>query len=253
VGIAEEARESGSTDIYELIMRAPIKYKAFDDYSRTIVQSPEPAFLNGDTAVSRVLDRKQELNPVRPPKGVFSEEGEEGPATPEPDLDDYEAWDPFDPSWGPDHKGFEDPVFDITEDANIGGYPPVPTKGCDFVEFERLAETWFGPAEPLCGTALRLLHNPLPADLPTCEKDVLIHAAAMYGSIDRYLRLRRPVSIKGEVECIVRGICTLTLFKRRPHVLPGIPTVANQPYTHLLRSQSSLCSLVGGPGTQSQI
>lgn len=38
-----------------------------------------------------------------------------------------------------------------------------------------------------------LLYTPLPADLPTMDKDLLIQMAAYYGNINRYSRLRRPI------------------------------------------------------------
>lgn len=37
---------------------------------------------------------------------------------------------------------------------------------------------------------------------------------AYYGDIDRYVRLRRPVMIKNEMQCIVRGIYHNTMFAK---------------------------------------
>jgi hypothetical protein len=51
-----------------------------------------------------------------------------------------------------------------------------------------------------------LLYIPLLVDLPTVQKDILILVAARHGDINSYLRLRRPVLIEGEIECLVRGI-----------------------------------------------
>lgn len=62
--------------------------------------------------------------------------------------------------------------------------------------------------------AAKLLYLPLPADLPLCNKDILILAAAYYGDIDRYSRLRRPDMLLQEVTCVVRGICHNTLFAK---------------------------------------
>ncbi|KAK0651161.1 hypothetical protein B0T16DRAFT_434432 [Cercophora newfieldiana] len=52
-----------------------------------------------------------------------------------------------------------------------------------------------------------LLGTPLPFDLPTIHKDLLILAAATEGNVDRYVRLRRPQrSVYGELHCLVSGI-----------------------------------------------
>lgn len=59
-----------------------------------------------------------------------------------------------------------------------------------------------------------LLYSPLPVDLPTVNKDILILMAAYYGDIDRYVRLQRPVLIPGETACIIRGIFFNTLFAK---------------------------------------
>jgi hypothetical protein len=57
VHIAEEARESGCSRIYELIMSNNIKYEVMNDYSRTInIDKPRQASLNGDTAIRAYLD-----------------------------------------------------------------------------------------------------------------------------------------------------------------------------------------------------
>ncbi|KAH0439673.1 hypothetical protein CcaCcLH18_02783 [Colletotrichum camelliae] len=52
-----------------------------------------------------------------------------------------------------------------------------------------------------------LLYEPLPVDLPTARKDVLILMAAWEGDVDRYVRLRRPVTAeKRESLAVMRGI-----------------------------------------------
>ncbi|KAK3343841.1 hypothetical protein B0T25DRAFT_615151 [Lasiosphaeria hispida] len=53
---------------------------------------------------------------------------------------------------------------------------------------------------------IALLYSPLPPDLPTLNKDLLILKAAYTGNIDRYARLRRPRMIKTEYHCLIRGI-----------------------------------------------
>ncbi|EQL02878.1 hypothetical protein OCS_01410 [Ophiocordyceps sinensis CO18] len=69
-----------------------------------------------------------------------------------------------------------------------------------------------GSSLPVSKTALDLLSNPLPANLPTCDKDVLIVMAAYRGDLDRYCRLRRPHLVHGEFEAIVRGVYHNTQF-----------------------------------------
>jgi hypothetical protein len=57
-------------------------------------------------------------------------------------------------------------------------------------------------------------YNPLPLDLPTVKKDLLLLMAAYDGSIDRYVRLCRPSVTSIEVPCVIRGICHHTMFAR---------------------------------------
>ncbi|OQE36002.1 hypothetical protein PENCOP_c012G08868 [Penicillium coprophilum] len=80
------------------------------------------------------------------------------------------------------------PMFDITEDWCLDAEGTLPG------------------ARPVDPETVRLLCEPLPADLPTVDKDLLILMAAWSGNIDRYARLRRPTMIRGELPCIVRGI-----------------------------------------------
>lgn len=88
--------------------------------------------------------------------------------------------------------------FDITEDMGIaqetvGDYPPT-----------------------LAAEESALLYKPLPQDLPTTNKDLLILMAAYHGNIDRYARLRRPgrPMITHEFECVIRGIYHNVLFAK---------------------------------------
>jgi hypothetical protein len=80
------------------------------------------------------------------------------------------------------------PVFDITEDWCIDAEGTLPG------------------ARAVDPKAVQLLCEPLPADLPTIDKDLLILMAAWSGNIDRYARLRRPTMINGEMPCVIRGI-----------------------------------------------
>ncbi|KAA8646462.1 hypothetical protein EYZ11_000313 [Aspergillus tanneri] len=61
----------------------------------------------------------------------------------------------------------------------------------------------------------KLLFTPLPLDLPTMKKDLLIQMAAYEGNFDRYARLMRPGYMQDEeLHCVVRGIYHNTMFAR---------------------------------------
>ncbi|KAK8132192.1 hypothetical protein PG999_000365 [Apiospora kogelbergensis] len=63
---------------------------------------------------------------------------------------------------------------------------------------------------------VRLLYEPLPLDLPTMKKTLLIEMAAYDGNVDRYTRLRRPLDRMGYIELlsVIRGIYHHTMFAR---------------------------------------
>ncbi|KAL4971452.1 hypothetical protein BDW66DRAFT_163694 [Aspergillus desertorum] len=90
------------------------------------------------------------------------------------------------------------PYSDITEDWNVD------TQDTQ-VSLEE--EVTHDPVTPL-------LYSPLPVDLPTAHKDLLILVAAFNGDIDRYVRLRRPVFIEKEHICVIRGIFHNTMFAK---------------------------------------
>ncbi|KAL3476668.1 hypothetical protein BJX99DRAFT_258215 [Aspergillus californicus] len=90
---------------------------------------------------------------------------------------------------------FNTPYLDITEDMNLDSYT------------SPLSEQYVDDVSPL-------LYYPLPVDLPTVNKDILILMAAYYGDIDRYVRLQRPTLIRREADCIIRGIFHNTLFAK---------------------------------------
>jgi len=193
VAIAEEARAAGcSADIFADIMARPVRYRVFDDYTRTIAinnnsASPAaPAYLNGDTAVRARLGAKQAF---QPPAG---------------------RRDPDDPAVeGPDRYlkgielGFRPQTFDITEDQSIG--ERATHDGFWWEEEEE-------PLRPFEVPMADLLVRPLPPDLPTGEKNLLILMAAYNGDIDRYARLRRPAMLRAELFCLVRGAYHHPLF-----------------------------------------
>ncbi|TID01637.1 hypothetical protein CH35J_003440 [Colletotrichum higginsianum] len=188
VAIAEQARESGCLDIFNLIMDAPVRYKVFDDYALTVSTSaPKPAFLNADTAVRPYLQETQKFST---PFGLPSDEGTGAELADADELFMYES-----------SRGFIEPTFNITEDMSI-----------DLVGDDGMIETIKKVAPPADEAALKLFCQPLPADLTTCHKDLLILMAAHNGDIDRYHRLRRPRLIDTEIQCIIRGIYHNSLF-----------------------------------------
>ncbi|ATY61449.1 hypothetical protein A9K55_008883 [Cordyceps militaris] len=179
VAVAEEARACGSQDIYTAITSQPIRYRVMDDYSRSILADPQPSGLNGDTAVRPMLEVKQKFQVPRGSEGrVLSVDGDQ-------DSDDDSDDDFF--SMIPD-PGFKETMFNITEDMNIDEFAtPEPDDTADLAMAAYLAK-------------------PLPRDLPTGNKDILILAAAYTGNIDQYARLRRPLMVDQEAGCVVRGI-----------------------------------------------
>lgn len=87
--------------------------------------------------------------------------------------------------------------FDITEDGGIDDH-----------------DTTAQHNPPLAECHVPLLYSPLPLDLPTMNKDVLILMAAYEGNVDRYVRLRRPEMIPEEAEAVIRGIYHNTTFAK---------------------------------------
>ncbi|SPJ75662.1 uncharacterized protein FTOL_05393 [Fusarium torulosum] len=63
---------------------------------------------------------------------------------------------------------------------------------------------------------LKLLYSPLPQDLPTVKKTLLMQMAAHDGNIERYARLANSAKTLTELDqdCIVRGILHHTMFAR---------------------------------------
>ncbi|KAF4959600.1 hypothetical protein FSARC_10686 [Fusarium sarcochroum] len=71
-----------------------------------------------------------------------------------------------------------------------------------------------------------LFNSPLPFNLPTMHKDLLILMAAYEGNVDRYVRLRRPFKISREFACLVRGIYHSTTMANylssNPHAVESL-------------------------------
>ncbi|OBT51233.1 hypothetical protein VE04_09110 [Pseudogymnoascus sp. 24MN13] len=85
--------------------------------------------------------------------------------------------------------------FDITEDGHVDNYEKEDRPAPD-------------------PHVVQYLYTPLPVDLPNINKDVLILQAAYSGNVDRYARLRRPRMLRGEFQCVMRGIFHNTMFAK---------------------------------------
>ncbi|KAJ4052262.1 hypothetical protein NW753_000251 [Fusarium oxysporum] len=96
----------------------------------------------------------------------------------------------------PVHHEIFPPPFDIVE------------SWCLTTDGKRLEE------RPIPSDILSLLYAPLPRHLPSVEKDILLLMAAFTGNIDRYLRLRRPHPVNGDMQCTARGIYHNTFFAK---------------------------------------
>lgn len=160
--IAEEARECGNTEIVDLIMSQPLKYIVMNGYKLSWnTEAPDQVRLNGETCVSWMLDVKQD---IRNPMGSM-----------------YERNGEFHLDCIFDDLGFQESMFNITEDQHIDEHE---SDG----NMARLLPTRL---------EVQLLSSPLPLELPTVQKDLLIACAAYYGDVDRYARLRRPAWVHG--------------------------------------------------------
>lgn len=174
VHIAEEARECKNMAIYDHIMAQPKKYNLMNDYERTVSSIEEVGVQRGVLLSGDTAVRR--LLEIK--QRVYV-----------PIEDDFDA-------------GYKQRAFDITEDMNID-------------EYEVEEETYANPDDEATLAdydIVTILSTPLPLDLPTVEKDLIIPMAAYYGDIDRYSRLRRPKFVYSEQACIVRGIYHNTLF-----------------------------------------
>lgn len=202
VAIAEEAQDSvmrsrrhgggqdrcsdGSQDIFDQIVRQPVRWQMMNDCQRSVdLDCPKAAIygLNGDTAVVSTLELKRGFRSLRPLSRFDDDKTQLSPVY----MDDEELA----PSY-----------FNITEDWNIDEHTSTSynTKGSDWQTTEEMTE---------------LLWNPLSRDLPSGNKDLLILMAAYYGDVDRYARLRRPSKPStAEAYCVVRGIYNNTMFAK---------------------------------------
>lgn len=185
VHVAEEARDNGSNDIFNIIMSSYTKYSIMDDYMRSVnLDKPTVSTLNGDTAVRSSLQIRQKYKaPLTYDLGLDFGDS---------DSDDDDDDDKITAST----PGYREHYFNITEDWCIDDHD---TESCNSDPRHDLSH---------------VLYTPLPSDLPAGNKDVLILMAAYYGDIDRYSRLRRPVIIAKEINCLMRGVYHNTLFAR---------------------------------------
>lgn len=169
VHIAEEARDNGTTAIFDAILNSPVKYAVMNDYSRKIEETPRIGNLNDDTAVRSSLEIKQRFKrPIPTDKNK-----------------------PYRSECSHDASHY----FNITEDYGVDEFDSKKRK-------------------PDSKAMVTLLYSPLPAGLPTVNKDLLILMAAYYGDVDRYSRLRRPYELEREFQCVINGIYTNTMFAK---------------------------------------
>ncbi|KAJ0335072.1 hypothetical protein COL922a_009809 [Colletotrichum nupharicola] len=99
VSIAEEARDNGHMDIFDAIVKQPVRYAVMNDYTRTVeLENPRPgACLNGDTAVRSSLERpipKKKFNVTRTDGHYFNiqEDKHAGPSSwPTPECSTLKA------------------------------------------------------------------------------------------------------------------------------------------------------------------
>lgn len=174
--IAEEAREGGNLELFDWIMSQPARYSIMDDYELRIrSENRQPVPLNGDTAVRWMLDVKQGFTDSN---AIYEEiNGKLYPGL-------------F------DTMGYYHNMFNLTEDMNID------ERDSSIADARLLANR----------LEVSLLSSPLPADLPTVQKDLLIVMAAYTGDVDRYARLRPPRQVTTEIACCVRGCYHSTFF-----------------------------------------
>jgi len=99
--------------------------------------------------------------------------------------------------------GYKGRYFNITGDMSIDERNSQPSKPED-------VSKW--------------LYSPLPKHLPNINKDLLIVMAAYNGDIDRYARLRRPITVRSEHNCILRGIYHNTMFAKWWSLQPSART-----------------------------
>ncbi|KAK2800702.1 hypothetical protein FQN50_008012 [Emmonsiellopsis sp. PD_5] len=193
VHIAEEARDNGHLNIFDDIMAAGKKYSIMDDYTRTVdlEKKPTVAWLNGDTAVRSYLELKRNFH------NLAVRDGDAKWKTC-PENESLLQSHNCDTSWFSfSHRNY----FDITEDQRVDEYTS---------------------DESIKEDVTPLLYTPLPHDLPTMHKDLLILMAAFYGDVDRYARLRRPMMVQTEHCCVIRGIYHNTMFAKWWSLQPDV-------------------------------
>lgn len=185
-GVDEGRSSNGSQDIFDQIVRHPVRWQVMNDYMRSVdLDCPKPASygLNGDTSVLSVLELKRDFRRLRPLSRFNNDKTHLNLS--------YEVDGELAPYY-----------FNITEDWNVDNHTSTfyDTQDLDRLTSEEMTE---------------LLWNPLPVDLPWGSKDLLVLMAAYYGNIDRYARLRRPLNVSmAESHCVVRGIYHNTMFAK---------------------------------------
>lgn len=189
VAIAEEARESGAEGgraIFEAIMASPCRYAVVDDFALTISD----------------IEKNSAL-PL-------------GSSSPSPSCPAFLNGD-TDVRWKlEDRRALTRvvwpsvlrprPIPCIEEDMRLGEEEgPRPSEAWP----ESRYRSHLTPAE------VELLYSPLPLDLPTVRKTLLIQMAAYEGNVDRYARLTARLAEAGMDRVELR--CVLTTGGIPPH------------------------------------
>ncbi|KAL5344668.1 hypothetical protein ACLOAV_010360 [Pseudogymnoascus australis] len=117
---------------------------------------------------------------------------------------------------------FSHRYFNITEDWGIGP---------ETVELELAM---------LTDDEVDLLVSPVPFDLPTMNKDLLILVSAYEGNVDRYVRLRRKGrGVRYEMQCLIPGIYRSTAMAlwldRNPDIIHEFAAVQEEDLVAELR------------------
>lgn len=131
VYIAEEARGCGNNTIFDNIMAHLVRYNVMDNYMRSInIECPQPGYLNGDTAVWGLQDDKQwilglpDIPEVEFVQAIYNKYSKLSSGS-SPDF--YQrGMEPMLYNFG-DH-GYEDQMFNITEDMNVELYKDEESK-----------------------------------------------------------------------------------------------------------------------------
>ncbi|KAM0324453.1 hypothetical protein ACHAQA_008235 [Verticillium albo-atrum] len=122
-------------------------------------------------------------------------------------MDDYTRTISASPSPGAQLNADTAVIASMESTQKHSAYFPAHWRPFNISEDWGIAENSVVPDPAVLGSdELELIDGPLPFDLPTMNKHLLILMAAYMGNVDRYSRLRRPSPIKAEFKCLLHGI-----------------------------------------------